>query len=41
MDDYSSQTLSLRDGRTLGYAEWGDLNGVPSLHRMTLYDDFF
>jgi pimeloyl-ACP methyl ester carboxylesterase len=24
-----SQTLTLRDGRTLGYAEWGDLNGKP------------
>lgn len=25
----TSQTLKLRDGRTLGYAEWGDLNGKP------------
>lgn len=24
-----SQTLTLRDGRILGYAEWGDLNGKP------------
>jgi pimeloyl-ACP methyl ester carboxylesterase len=27
--DRSTQTLTLRDGRTLGYAEWGDLNGKP------------
>jgi pimeloyl-ACP methyl ester carboxylesterase len=27
--DRSIQTLTLRDGRTLGYAEWGDLNGKP------------
>lgn len=27
--NYSAQTLTLRDGRTLGYAEWGDLNGKP------------
>ncbi len=25
--DRTSQTLTLRDGRALGYAEWGDLNG--------------
>lgn len=25
----TSQTLTLRDGRILGYAEWGDLNGKP------------
>jgi pimeloyl-ACP methyl ester carboxylesterase len=25
----TSQTLILRDGRTLGYAEWGDLSGSP------------
>lgn len=27
--DRTAQTLTLRDGRTLGYAEWGDLNGMP------------
>ena len=27
--DRSTQTLTLRDGRILGYAEWGDLNGKP------------
>lgn len=27
--DRTAQTLTLRDGRTLGYAEWGDLNGKP------------
>lgn len=25
----TAQTLTLRDGRTLGYAEWGDLSGKP------------
>jgi pimeloyl-ACP methyl ester carboxylesterase len=25
----SAQTLTLRDGRTLGFAEWGDPNGKP------------
>jgi pimeloyl-ACP methyl ester carboxylesterase len=25
----TAQTLTLRDGRTLGYAEWGDFNGKP------------
>src|SRR5574341_1546746 len=25
----AAQTVTLRDGRTLGYAEWGDLNGKP------------
>lgn len=29
MSDRTAQTLKLRDGRTLGYAEWGDLNGKP------------
>lgn len=29
MMDRTAQTLTLRDGRTLGYAEWGDLNGKP------------
>ena len=28
----SSQTLRLEDGRTLGYAEWGDPSGYPLLH---------
>src|SRR5262245_48848687 len=27
--DRTSQTLILRDGRTLGFAEWGDLTGKP------------
>jgi pimeloyl-ACP methyl ester carboxylesterase len=27
--DRTTQTLTLRDGRTLGYAEWGDLSGKP------------
>lgn len=27
--DRMTQTLTLRDGRTLGFAEWGDLNGKP------------
>ena len=27
--DRTAQALILRDGRTLGYAEWGDLNGKP------------
>src|SRR5258706_15666018 len=27
--DRSTQTVTLRDGRTLGYAEWGDPNGKP------------
>jgi pimeloyl-ACP methyl ester carboxylesterase len=27
--EQTTQTLRLRDGRTLGYAEWGDLNGKP------------
>ncbi|MBK8020605.1 MAG: alpha/beta hydrolase [Chloroflexi bacterium] len=27
--DLSAQTITLRDGRTLGFAEWGDLNGNP------------
>lgn len=27
--DLSAQTLTLRDGRTLGFAEWGDLDGKP------------
>ena len=27
--DCTAQTTLLRDGRTLGYAEWGDLNGKP------------
>lgn len=27
--DRTAQTLTLRDGRRLGYAEWGDLDGVP------------
>jgi pimeloyl-ACP methyl ester carboxylesterase len=27
--DRTAQTLTLRDGRTLGYAQWGDLNGQP------------
>ena len=27
--DRSTQTLTLRDGRRLGYAEWGNLNGKP------------
>ncbi len=28
----SSQTMRLEDGRTLGYAEWGDVSGVPLIH---------
>ena len=28
----SGQTLGLEDGRTLGYAEWGDPSGVPLVH---------
>ena len=28
----SRQTLRLEDGRTLGYAEWGDTSGYPLLH---------
>jgi pimeloyl-ACP methyl ester carboxylesterase len=27
--DRTAQTLTLRDGRTLGYAEWGDFGGKP------------
>lgn len=27
--DRTTQTLILRDGRTLGYAEWGDFSGKP------------
>lgn len=27
--DRTAQTLTLRDGRTLGYAEWGDIYGKP------------
>ncbi|MBK9121895.1 MAG: alpha/beta hydrolase [Chloroflexi bacterium] len=29
--DRTAQILTLRDGRTLGYAEWGDPNGRPVL----------
>ena len=29
MMDRTAQTLTLRDGRRLGFAEWGDLNGKP------------
>ncbi len=29
MRDHTTQVLTLRDGRTLGYAEWGDLRGKP------------
>lgn len=29
MMDQTAQTMILRDGRTLGFAEWGDLNGKP------------
>ena len=28
----SGQTLRLEDGRTLGFAEWGDASGVPLVH---------
>jgi hypothetical protein len=31
MMDHTAQTLTLRDGRTLGYAEWGDPDGKPIL----------
>lgn len=27
--DLTAQTITLKDGRALGYAEWGDLNGKP------------
>lgn len=29
MMDRTAQTVTLRDGRTLGFAQWGDLNGKP------------
>ena len=29
MNDRTAQTITLRDGRTLGYAEYGDPNGKP------------
>jgi pimeloyl-ACP methyl ester carboxylesterase len=31
MEDRAAQTITLRDGRTLGYAEYGDPNGKPLL----------
>ena len=30
--DQTSETIKLKDGRTLGYAEWGDPKGKPVFH---------
>jgi hypothetical protein len=30
--DMSSESITLKGGRTLGYAEWGDPAGKPVFH---------
>jgi hypothetical protein len=32
MQDIGGETIQLRDGRRLGYAEWGDPSGQPLLY---------
>jgi len=37
-DKKLNQTFELSDGRKLGFAEFGDLNGSPLFHFMVIQD---